>query len=108
MTKKEITKLTQEEYEKKVLTLAKEGLTSEKIGQKLKDEGIHPSEYNGKISKILGKEYINPDLKNTEEKFGKVKSHFEKNPQDKKAKREKDRLFSKLRKVKRYFKIETK
>ncbi|NCN86618.1 hypothetical protein GW932_02195 [archaeon] len=100
-------KLTQKEYEKKVLALATEGLTAEKIGQRLKDEGIHPSEYEGKISKILGDKYVNPDLKNVEEKLAKIKAHSEKNAQDKKAKREKDRVFSQLRTLKKYFGIKT-
>jgi len=98
-------KLTQKEFEKKVLSLAQEGLTSEKIGQKLKDEGIHPKEYNKKISKILGNKFINPDIKNVEEKLKRIKSHYEKNLQDKRAKREKDRIFSQLRKLKKYFGI---
>lgn len=98
-------KISQKEYEKKIKELAKAGLTSEKIGQKLRDEGIHPSEYSGKISKILGKEYINPDLKNVEEKLEKIKTHYESNKQDKRAKREKDRIFSQLRTLKKYFGI---
>ena len=95
-------KLSQKEYEDKVHELAKSGLTAEKIGQKLRDEGIHPSEYKGKISSILGKDYVNPDLKNVEEKLEKIKVHYEKNKQDKKAKREKDRVFSQVRKIKKY------
>jgi ribosomal protein S15P/S13E len=98
--KTEKKKLTQKEYEAKIHELAKEGLTAEKIGQKLKDEGIHPSEFKGKISKILGERYVNPDLKNVEEKLEKIKAHYEKNKQDKRAKREKDRVFSQLRKIK--------
>jgi ribosomal protein S15P/S13E len=105
MAKETEKKLTQAEYEKKVKALAKDGLTAEKIGQKLKDEGIHPSEYKGKISKILGKDYVSPDLKNVEEKLEKIKNHYENNKQDKRAKREKDRVFSQLRKVKKYLGI---
>lgn len=104
-TEAESKKLSQLEYEKKVLELAKEGITSEKIGQKLKDEGIHPSEYKGKISEILGENYINPDLKNVAEKLEKIKAHYEANKQDKKAKREKDRVYSQLRKLKKYNKL---
>ena len=104
--KEEAKKLTQAEYEKKVKALAKDGLTSEKIGQKLKDEGIHPSEYKEKISKILGEEYKSPDLKNIEEKLERVKTHYETNKQDKRAKREKDRIFSQLRTLKKYLKIQ--
>lgn len=108
MTTEEVTKtkkLTQKAYEKKVLELAETGLTSEKIGQKLRDEGIHPSEYEGKISKILGDKYVNADLKNVEEKLERIKTHFESNKQDKRAKREKDRIFSQLRTLKKYFGI---
>jgi len=97
-------KLTQEEYEKKVIELAKAGLTSEKIGQKLKDSRIHPKDYNKKISQILKDNnlYINPDLKNVEEKLNRIQVHSEKNKQDKRAMREKDRVFSELRKLKYY------
>jgi len=99
-------KITQSEFEKKVLELAKKGFTSEKIGEKLRQQNIHPKEYDKKISKILGKEYINPDLKNVTEKLEKIKKHYTKNKQDKRAKREKDRIFAQLRKLKKYFKIE--
>jgi len=102
---KEIKKLTQKAYEKKVIELGGTGLTSEKIGQKLRDEGIHPSEFEGKISKILGDKYVNADLKNIEEKLERIKVHFDSNKQDKRAKREKDRIFSQLRTLKKYFGI---
>jgi len=105
---KEKKKLTQKEFEEKVREFGKEGLTSEKIGQKLRDEGIHPKEYTGKISKILGELYKNPDLKNVEAKLEKVKTHSKKHKQDKRAKREKDRIFSQLIKLKKYFGIEIK
>jgi ribosomal protein S15P/S13E len=97
-------KLTLEEYEKKVIELANKGLTSEKIGEELKKQNIHSKEYNKKISKILGEKYINPDLKNTEEKLKKIEKHMEKNKQDKRATRERSRVFSQVRKVKKYFK----
>lgn len=99
-------KLTQAQYEKKVLELAEKGLTSEKIGDQLKRQGSHPKEYSKKISKILKEKekYENPDLKNVEAKLEKIKKHYEKNKQDKRAMREKDRVFSQLRKLKKYFK----
>jgi len=103
-----IKKVSQLEFEKKVLELAEKDLTSEKIGEELRKQGIHPKEYNKKISKILGEKYINPDLKNVESKLERVKKHYEKNKQDKRAMREKDRVFAQLRKLKKYFKIETK
>ncbi len=99
-------KLSQEDYEGKVLELAKKGLTSEKIGEELRGQGIHPKEYDKKISKILGgnDQYINPDLKNVEEKLERIKNHYGKNKQDKGAMRDKDRVFAQLRKLKKYFK----
>jgi ribosomal protein S15P/S13E len=97
-------KLTLEEYEKKVLSLADKGLTSEKIGEELKKEGIHSKEYEKKISKILKDKYVNPDLKNVEKKLGKIEEHLKNNHQDKKAKRERSRVFSQVRKIKKYLK----
>lgn len=96
-------KISQKEYEEKVLELAGKEFTAEKIGEELRREGIHPREYEKKISQILGDKYINPDLKNVGEKLERVKKHFEKNKQDKRAMREKDRIFAQLRKLKKYF-----
>lgn len=105
--KKKVKKTTLKEFEKKVLELADKGLTSEKIGLELKKQGIHPKDYSIKISKILksNEKYINPDLKNLQEKLDKIKKHYENNKQDKRAKREKDRIFSQIRKLKKYFGI---
>lgn len=108
--KNEKKKITQKEFEKKVLELAEKGLTSEKIGEKLRQEKIHPKDFEKKISKILkeNNKYENPDLKNVEKKLERIKTHYQKNKQDKRAKREKDRVFSQVRKLKKYFKIPTK
>lgn len=105
--KTENQKLTQLEFEKKVIELAEKGLTSEKIGEELRKQGIHPKEHNKKISKILKEKgkYLSPDLKNVEAKLSKIKTHFEKNKQDKRAMRERDRVFSQLRKLKIYHKV---
>lgn len=103
-TKEKKSRPSQREYEKKVLELADKGLTAEKIGEELRRQGVHPKEYEGKISKILGDKYVNPDLKNVETKLGRIKVHFENNKQDKRAMREKDRVFAQLRKLKKYFK----
>lgn len=105
---KEEKKITQKEFEEKVKELGKKGLTSEKIGQKLRDEGIHPKDFSGKISTILGELYQNPDLKNIEIKLERIKEHSKKHKQDKRAKREKDRIFSQLRNLKKYLGIEVK
>jgi len=100
-------KLSQVEFEKKVIALADKGLTSEKIGESLRKQGIHPQEYDKKISKILKEKekYENPDLKNVKDKLERIKKHYEKNKQDKKAMREKDRVFAHLRKLRKHFKV---
>ena len=104
--KPEKIKLSLEEFEKKVKGLAGEGLTSEKIGEKLKKEGIYSKEFEKKISEIMGDKYSPPDILNIQNKLEKIKRHIERNKQDKKAVREKDRIYSQLRKLKKYFKIE--
>jgi len=106
--KKAVTKkLNQSEFEKKVLELAKKGLTSEKIGETLKKEKIYSKDYDKKISIILkdNGSYVNPDLQNVQNKLDRISKHFEKNKQDKRALREKSRVFSQLRKLKKYHKI---
>lgn len=105
--KKEIPKkISQLEFEKKVIELAEKGLTSEKIGETLRKEGIHSKEFNKKISIILKEKnnYINPDLKNIEAKLNKVKQHSEKNKHDKRSRRDKERIFAQLKKLKSYSK----
>ncbi len=103
--KLESKKISASEFEKKVLELADKGITSEKIGEALRKEGIHPKDQNKKISKILkeSNKYVNPDLKNIGEKLEKIIKHYEKNKQDKKSMREKDRVFAQLRIAKAYF-----
>jgi ribosomal protein S15P/S13E len=100
-------KISEKDFETKVINLAKKGLSSEKIGEQLRQQNIHSKDFPKKISKILKENdlYINPDLKNTEGKLERIKTHFEKNKQDKRAKREKDRIFSQVRKLKKYFKV---
>lgn len=100
-------KLTQKEFEKKVLDLAKSGLTSEKIGEKLRLEGIHSNEYDKKISKILKENnaYEDAELKNVQKKLDRIETHLKKNKQDKRAIREKSRVFSHRRKIKKYLKM---
>ena len=99
-------KISQLEFEEKIVELAEKGLTSEKIGEELRQQGIHPKEYNKKISKILKDKYINPDLKNVEEKLKRITEHSDKNKQDKRALREKHRVFAQRRKLKKYFNVE--
>jgi ribosomal protein S15P/S13E len=106
--KKVITKkITQAEFEKKVIELADKDLTSEKIGEALRKQNIHPKEYSKKISQVLREKdkYINADLKNVEAKLERLKKQVASNKQDKRAMREKDRVFSQVRKLKKYFKV---
>ena len=100
-------KITQEDYEKKILELSGKGFTAEKIGEQLRKQGIHTKEYDKKISKVLKEKgkYINPDLKNIEEKLEKIKKHYDKNKQDKRSMRDRDRTAAKLRKIKKYHKL---
>ena len=77
-------------------------MTSELIGQKLKNEGIHPKEYSGKISKIMGGLYGNPDIKHIKEKLERIKKHYEKNKQDKRAKIELTRMIHLKKKMDAY------
>jgi ribosomal protein S15P/S13E len=101
-------KLSSSEFEKKVLELAKKDLTSEKIGEALKKEKIYSRDYDKKISNILkdNNVYSNPDLQNVQNKLDRISKHFEKNKQDKRALREKSRVFSQLRKLKKYHKVQ--
>jgi len=99
---KKIKKLSNAEFEKKVLSLAENGLTSEKIGEKLRREGIHPKEFEKKISKILGNKYVNPDEKNISEKLEKLEKHYSKNKKDRRAMRDRERVSAKLRRLKKY------
>ena len=100
-------KVTQAQFEKKVLELAKAGLTAEKIGEKLRQEEIHSKEYSKKISKILKEKemYTDPDMKNVESKLSRIEIHSKSNKQDKRAIRERSRVFSQVRKLKKYRKL---
>lgn len=97
-------KISEKDFEKKVIELAESGLTSEKIGEELRKQNIHPKEFPKKISAILKEKnlYESPDKKNVEKKLTRISEHYQKNKQDKRSKREKDRVFSQLRKINKY------
>ncbi len=99
-------KISLEEFKAKVIELAEKGMTSEKIGEALRQQGIHPKEH-GKISRILkGKGlYHPPEIKNIKEKLERVAAHKEKHIQDKRARREHERIFSLLKRQKKYHNI---
>lgn len=111
-TKKTGSKTNSKDYEKKVIELAKKGYGPEKIGLELKKQGLdlQKLKQKKKISDILKENnlYENPDVKNIENKLEKIKKHYSNNKQDKKAMRERDRIFSKLRRIKKHFGMQTK
>ena len=100
-------KITLKEFEKMVIDFAKKGLTSEKIGEELRQQGIHPQEYEKTISKILKEKnaYVAPDLKNVETKLQRIENHIKNNNKDKRAIREKSRVFSQIKRIKEYNQI---
>jgi ribosomal protein S15P/S13E len=95
-------RVSADEFRKKVAELAEQGLTSEKIGERLRKEGIHPREFGEKISRIMGGRYEPPDILNIQKKLKGIEGHISKNRQDKRAIREKDRIVAQLRKMKEY------
>lgn len=106
--KPESKKLSVVEFEKAVLDVSNKGLTAEKIGEDLRNKGIHSKDYGKKLSSILKEngKYVSPDLTNIQKKLDRIIKHFEKNKQDKRAMREKDRVFSQLRRTKAYLKVQ--
>lgn len=99
-------KISRKEFEARVIGLAEKGMTSEKIGETLRKEKIHPKEH-GKISRILKEKglYHPPEIKNIKEKLDRVAAHKEKHIQDKRAMREHERIFSLLKRQKKYHNI---
>ena len=93
-------KLDEKEAEKLIIEMGKSGMTSEKIGQKMKDEhGQKKSTV--KISKILKENnlYVNPDIKNLTEIVAALKNHLAKNRKDQPTRRALMIKESKLRKL---------
>jgi len=105
--KEEPRKVSAEEYEKRLLELASQGLTAEKIGQKLREEGIHPKQQKKRVSQVLkeNNQYTQPDTQNVKAKLAKLRVHAEKNRQDKRALREVARVQSQYRKLTLHYKI---
>ena len=99
-------KLSDKDAETIIVKLAKQGMTSEKIGLHLRDSyGIPKMNLLGKkISKILKERQIeqDADIKNLENKQEKIRKHLEKNRQDKRASRALAILSQRVRSIKRY------
>lgn len=101
---------TEKDIEAIIVKLAKQGLTSEKIGLTLRDSyGIPKAKFIGKkISKILKEHnlYKNADLESLEKKLALIKVHLEKNKQDKSAGRALTIISARIKKIKEHKKEE--
>ena len=93
------------DLEKKVIELAKQGLSAEKIGLKLRDElGIPTLKvFKLKIKKILEAENLwqDPEIRNLNNKIDIFNKHSQKNIHDYKAKRSSVKTLSRLNKLKK-------
>ncbi len=82
-------KLSEKEVEDLVLTLAKQNITTEKIGLILRDQHGIPTTrvYGKKISQIIKQAGLEPKsaFYNAEKRVESLKKHIAKNKQDKKA-----------------------
>lgn len=98
-------KTTPVEIEKKVIDLAKQGISPEKIGLKLRDEqGIPKVKVLGlQIKKILKENNLweDPEIKNIEKKLELLGKHSKTNIHDYKAKRSIVKYNSRLNKLKK-------
>ncbi len=96
-------KYTQDEVKAIILKLSDKGLTAEKIGLTLRDQyGIPKTKlYNLKIGKILKEKqkFEEPTALNLQKKLEKIKEHYKKNKQDKKAERSLTITKAKLKKI---------
>jgi small subunit ribosomal protein S15 len=104
-------KLEPKEIEDLVMKLAKEGMTSDKIGLVLRDSYSIPnvkSLTKKKISKILKDNGINEDslsFKNLQKKEENIKRHLKGNQVDKTAKKGLQLTQAKLHRLKKYYKM---
>ena len=98
--------MTLEEVEAIVEKLAKEGITTEKIGLILRDQyGIPTAKIFGKkLSAMLkGKPgYKDATFENAQKKFKRIKVHLEKHHGDKKSRRALEIRTARVRKLKKY------
>lgn len=99
-------KFSEEDVIAIILKLAKQGLTSEKIGLELRDTYGLPTTklYGRKISKILKENglYKDSTLKNLEQNQANLVKHLEKNKQDKKTKRALTIITARISELKKY------
>ncbi|MBI2630396.1 hypothetical protein HYW76_04820 [Candidatus Pacearchaeota archaeon] len=82
--------LSNEDAEKLVIDMGKQGITAEKIGLKLKQDYNIKAKISGiDIGKILKKNNLfqDPDITNLKKRVEMLKKHVEKNKKDQKTKR---------------------
>ncbi len=94
-------KVGKKEIKKKIVELAEKGITAEKIGLKLKKQGIDNKKI--KIGKVLKENDLwkDPEVKNINEKVEKLKEHFKDNPHDYPSKQSLIEKSAYLRKIKK-------
>jgi len=106
ITKPSWLKITDKELEAVIVKLAKQGLTSEKIGLELRDKyGIPSTKVSKKkIGQILKQNELYEDatLKNLEKKQASLRKHLEKNKQDKTSTRALTIITARIAKLKKY------
>ncbi len=89
-TQEELKVLTLKEIESLIVSLGKQGLTSEKIGLALKKEhNIKAKKQGIKIGKIMKDNQLEntPDIKNIQARIQKLEKHLGKNKHDNATKR---------------------
>jgi len=100
-------KLSKDEIKDIIIGLAKQGISQEKIGLILRDSyGVPNSKSIGKMSNILkqsGIAKLPSDLMHLIKNLNTLEKHFEKNKQDKVAKRSIQLTKSKIRKLTKYY-----
>jgi small subunit ribosomal protein S15 len=104
---KEETKKEKPDIEKIIIELAKQGITSEKIGLILKQKHNIKNvkkETSKKISQILKENnlYVDADIKNLNERISKLNKHISKNKHDYVTKRITPIKSSELRRFEKY------
>jgi small subunit ribosomal protein S15 len=96
-------KLSEEELKKIIEELKVKGCTNEKIGLILRDQ------YGIPTTRIYGKKLAwatglrKDDLKNLQKRLEQIREHYQKNKQDKMAKRKIIEVTSKIKKLESYY-----
>jgi ribosomal protein S15P/S13E len=94
-------KLTESEYEKKILELASKGMTSERIGLELKKEKVYSKDFKRRIGEVLQENNIRnePDLDHLKAAVQTLEKHAKVHKQDMTFKRSLSMKSAMLRKT---------